>query len=143
VSNSKVSADAASADAASADAASVDPGPAEAGARSGASERSRITIEYCPRCGWLLRSAWLAQELLTTFHAEIGELALIPSLQSGTFRVQVNDRVVWSRQTDGGFPAAAELKRRVRDHVAPGRALGHLDALGPLDAGGSEGGAER
>jgi len=54
-----------------------------------------------------LRSAWLAQELLTTFHAELGEVALIPSLQSGMFRIQVNDRVVWSRQTDGGFPAAA------------------------------------
>ena len=79
-----------------------------------------------------MRSAWLAQELLTTFHAELGEVALIPSLQSGMFRIQVNDRVVWSRETDGGFPAAAELKRRVRDLVAPGHALGH-----------SEGGAER
>ena len=93
-----------------------------------ASPRPRISIEYCPRCGWMLRSAWLAQELLTTFEAEVGEVALIPSQQSGTFLIQVNDTVVWSRQADGGFPAAAELKRRVRDLVAPGRALGHSDA---------------
>lgn len=100
------------------------------------SERPRVTIEYCPRCGWLLRSAWLAQELLTTFQAELAEVALVPSAQSGTFRIQVNDAVVWSRQSDGGFPAAAELKRRVRDLVAPGRALGHLD---PTDkVGGTE-----
>lgn len=93
-------------------------------------QRPRISIEYCPRCGWLLRSAWLAQELLTTFEAELGEVALIPSPESGTFRIQVGDAQVWSRQTDGGFPAAAELKRRVRDHVAPGRVLGHVDAQG-------------
>ncbi|MEO8177676.1 MAG: SelT/SelW/SelH family protein [Deltaproteobacteria bacterium] len=90
--------------------------------------RPRITIEYCPRCGWLLRSAWLAQELLTTFEAELSEVALIPSAESGTFRIQVGEVQVWSRQTEGGFPGAAELKRRVRDHVAPGRALGHIDA---------------
>ena len=136
----------------STDAASADAASAEGRLRAGASERPRVTIEYCPRCGWLLRSAWLAQELLSTFPAEIGELALIPSLQSGTFRIQVNDRVVWSRQTDGGFPAAAELKRRIRDQVAPGRALGHVDTgdrdaghldTGHLDARGSEGGGER
>src|SRR5688500_5080107 len=26
-----------------------------------------ITIEYCPKCGWMLRAAYFAQELLTTF----------------------------------------------------------------------------
>lgn len=108
------------------------------------SSRPRISIEYCPRCGWMLRSAWLAQELLTTFEAELAEVALIPSQQSGTFRVQVNDALVWSRQADGGFPAAAELKRRVRDLVAPGRSLGHGDSggrdSGGRDLGGGEGG---
>jgi len=94
------------------------------------SPRPRVSIEYCPRCGWMLRSAWLAQELLTTFAAELGEVALIPSQQSGTFRIQVDDEQVWSRQADGGFPAAAELKRRVRDLVAPGRALGHSESSG-------------
>jgi selenoprotein W-related protein len=92
------------------------------------SSKPRVSIEYCPRCGWLLRSAWLAQELLTTFSAELAEVALIPSAQSGSFRIQVDQVDVWSREVDGGFPSAAELKRRVRDQVAPGRALGHLDA---------------
>jgi len=91
------------------------------------SARPRLTIEYCPRCGWLLRSAWLAQELLTTFVAELGELALIPSLTSGLFEIKVDGALVWSRAANGGFPQAAELKRIVRDRIAPGRALGHTE----------------
>ena len=90
-------------------------------------QKPRVSIEYCPRCGWLLRSAWLAQELLTTFAAELAEVALVPSAESGRFLISVGDTIVWSRHTDGGFPGAAELKRRVRDRVAPGRALGHSD----------------
>src|SRR5262249_38692095 len=30
----------------------------------------RIEIEYCTQCRWLLRAAWMAQELLTTFEKE-------------------------------------------------------------------------
>lgn len=85
---------------------------------------SRIVIEYCPKCGWLLRAAWLAQELLTTFGAELGELTLRPAT-SGTFRILANDEVVWDRKVDGGFPQAAELKRRVQPLIAPGKDLGH------------------
>lgn len=86
-----------------------------------------ITIEYCPRCGWMLRATWLAQELLTTFTSDIGALVLVPSEVSGTFRISVAEEPVWCRKVDGGFPQAAELKRRVRDRVAPGRSLGHSD----------------
>ena len=39
---------------------------------------NRIEIRYCTKCRWLLRAAWLAQELLTTFDGDIGELALQP-----------------------------------------------------------------
>jgi selenoprotein W-related protein len=92
------------------------------------SAKHRVSIEYCPRCGWLLRAAWLAQELLTTFAAELMALELIPSETSGTFQVRVGDELVWCRQVDKGFPQAAELKRRVRDRVAPGRLLGHSDS---------------
>ena len=35
---------------------------------------ARGEIEYCTQCRWLLQAAWMAQELLTTFEAEIKEL---------------------------------------------------------------------
>jgi selenoprotein W-related protein len=90
--------------------------------------KPRISIEYCPRCGWLLRSAWLAQELLTTFEKDVLALELVPSEVSGTFQIKVGDALVWCRRRDAGFPQAAEIKRRVRDVVAPGRPLGHSEA---------------
>ena len=40
--------------------------------------RPRIAIRYCTQCHWLLRAAWLAQELLSTFGTELGEVALAP-----------------------------------------------------------------
>ena len=86
----------------------------------------RIEIEYCPRCRWLLRAAWLAQELLETFEDTLGEVALMPG-ESGRFEVRVGDHVVWSREGEGRFPEAKELKQRVRDVVAPDRDLGHAD----------------
>lgn len=30
-----------------------------------------VTIEYCTQCRWLLREAWIAQELLTTFEEDL------------------------------------------------------------------------
>jgi len=36
----------------------------------------RVEIEYCTQCRWLLRAAWMAQELLTTFTEELGEVTL-------------------------------------------------------------------
>lgn len=85
---------------------------------------SRIVIDYCPKCGWLLRAAWLAQELLTTFASELSELTLRPS-PPGTFAVWANDQLVWDRKRNGGFPQAAELKRAVQPLVAPNKDLGH------------------
>jgi selenoprotein W-related protein len=87
----------------------------------------RIEIEYCPKCRWLLRAAYMAQELLTTFAAETGEIALMPGPE-GVFEIRVGETTVWSRARDGGFPEIKELKRRVRDVIAPGRQLGHTDA---------------
>jgi selenoprotein W-related protein len=90
-------------------------------------QKPRIQIEYCTQCHWLLRAAWMAQELLTTFEQEIGEVALQPGT-GGVFEVRVDGASVWSRQTEGRFPDIKELKQRVRDRVAPGRSLGHSDA---------------
>ena len=86
----------------------------------------KIKIEYCVRCGWLLRAGWMAQELLSTFGDKIDELALAPSSR-GVFRIFVGETLIWSREKNGGFPSAAELKRLVRDRVAPDMPLGHVD----------------
>jgi selenoprotein W-related protein len=86
----------------------------------------RIEIEYCTQCRWLLRATWMAQELLTTFSTDIGELALVPG-SGGVFAVRVGDQPVWSREEAGRFPEIKELKQLVRDRIAPGKDLGHSD----------------
>ena len=86
----------------------------------------RIEIVYCTGCRWLLRAAWVAQELLTTFEAELGEVALIPG-SGGIFEVHIGSDIVWSRQAEGRFPEMKELKQRVRDRIAPEKDLGHAD----------------
>jgi selenoprotein W-related protein len=88
--------------------------------------RPRVAIKYCTQCRWLLRAAWLAQELLTTFAEELGEVALVPG-GGGVFEVYVDEQLVWSRATEGRFPELKELKQRVRDLVAPDKDLGHSD----------------
>ncbi len=87
---------------------------------------NRVEITYCKQCRWLLRAAWMAQELLFTFDQEISELILRPGT-GGIFEVRVNGQLIWSRQSEGRFPDIAELKQRIRDHVAPDRDLGHAD----------------
>ncbi|MBI2422148.1 MAG: SelT/SelW/SelH family protein [Candidatus Hydrogenedentes bacterium] len=86
----------------------------------------RIEITYCTQCKWLLRAAWLAQELLTTFEQDLGEVALQPGT-GGVFEVYVDGILVWSRKEESRFPEAKELKQRVRDIIAPNRDLGHSD----------------
>jgi selenoprotein W-related protein len=86
----------------------------------------RIEIVYCTGCRWMLRAAWMAQELLTTFEKEIGEVALIPGA-GGIFEIRVEEKVLWSRAVEGRFPDVKELKQRIRDAVAPGKDLGHSD----------------
>jgi selenoprotein W-related protein len=90
----------------------------------------RVEIEYCTQCRWLLRAGWTAQELLTTFPAELGEVALVPG-SGGVFDVRVDGETIWSRKAEGGFPDLPELKRIVRDRVAPSRHLGHTERAGP------------
>ena len=90
--------------------------------------RSRIEIHYCTQCRWLLRATWCAQELLTTFEPDLGEVALVPGT-GGIFEVRVDGDTLWSRKAAGRFPELKELKRLVRDRVAPGKDLGHSDRL--------------
>jgi selenoprotein W-related protein len=86
----------------------------------------RIEIVYCTQCRWLLRAAWMAQELLTTFADELGEVALAPGT-GGVFQIRVNDELVWDLAERNGFPDVKQLKQLVRDRIAPGKALGHSD----------------
>jgi selenoprotein W-related protein len=89
-------------------------------------ERPAVTIAYCTQCNWLLRAAWMAPELLSTFGAELGSVALIPGT-GGIFEIRVDEALIWERKRDGGFPDARSLKTLLRDRIAPGRDLGHID----------------
>jgi selenoprotein W-related protein len=86
----------------------------------------KVQLRYCTQCRWLLRSAWMAQELLTTFESELTEVSLAPGT-GGVFEVRVNQELIWSRAEQGRFPDIKELKQLVRDRVAPDKELGHSD----------------
>ncbi|KAH8595630.1 Rdx family-domain-containing protein [Bisporella sp. PMI_857] len=101
----------------------------------------RVTIQFCTQCKWMLRAAYFAQELLSTFSTDLGEVALQPST-GGTFVVNlyttspssadspatIQEHLLWDRKAEGGFPETKELKRRVRDIIDPSRSLGHVDS---------------
>ena len=97
-----------------------------------------------------------AQELLSTFSTALGEVALQPAT-GGVFVVEITTSaapassgtaaaptktLLWDRKLDGGFPETKELKRRVRDVIAPGRDLGHVDREYPKGKGEVKGGGE-
>lgn len=86
-----------------------------------------ITIEYCPKCGWMLRSAYMAQELLNTFTEEIKGVMLIPSETGGVFVISIDGKSVFDRKIMARFPEIKELKKIIRDCVSPEKDLGHTD----------------
>jgi selenoprotein W-related protein len=90
------------------------------------SRKPRLEILYCRQCRWLLRASWMAQELLTTFSEELGEVALVPGT-GGIFEIRLDSELLWSRAARGRFPESREIKQMVRDRVAPGRDLGHSE----------------
>ncbi|NJM15972.1 MAG: SelT/SelW/SelH family protein [Bacteroidales bacterium] len=87
---------------------------------------NKLIIKYCPKCGWLMRSAWMAQELMHTFASELHAVELAKG-PSGHFSIHLNQQEIWNRESNGGFPEITQLKQRVRDIIAPGRHLGHTD----------------
>ena len=91
-----------------------------------AAAKPSIAITYCTQCRWLLRAAWMAQELLSTFGDDLGEVALRPGT-GGIFTIVCAGETIWDRSVDGGFPDVKQLKQRVRDHLDPTRDLGHID----------------
>jgi len=73
-----------------------------------------------------MRSTWIAQEILTSFDEELSEVALIPGT-GGIFEIKVNDKLIWSLKDEGRFPDIKELKKLLRDKIAPEKSLGHTD----------------
>ena len=89
-----------------------------------------VTITYCTGCNWLLRAAYVAQELVSTFSDEIHAISLLPSrppAKGGAFVVMVDEEIVWDRKEQGRFPETKELKQLVRNVLNPSRDLGHID----------------
>jgi selenoprotein W-related protein len=89
-------------------------------------DKPKLRITYCTQCNWLLRAAWMQQEVLSTFSLEMGEVSLIPGT-GGIFEIHLDGDLVWERKRDGGFPDAKQIKQLVRDKIDPGRDLGHID----------------
>ncbi len=84
----------------------------------------RIEIRYCSQCRFGLRAAWLAQELLSAFEKELGEVALVPA-SGGIFEVALDGQTIASNRDTKRLPEAADVKRLLRDRIAPGRRIGH------------------
>jgi selenoprotein W-related protein len=87
-------------------------------------DRPVVEIEYCRQCNYLLRAAWMAQELLSTFGEDLGGLTLRP-VGGGHFVVRLDGETLFSRKEAGRFPEARELKELLGARIAPGRPIGH------------------
>lgn len=75
----------------------------------------------------MLRAAYMAQELLTTFTKDIKSVNLQPAEINGRYTIYINGEKIFDRKETGHFPEIKELKQLVRDIVNPGRSLGHSD----------------
>ena len=89
-------------------------------------DRPTLSITYCTQCNWLLRAAWMASEVLSTFSLEISAVTLVPGT-GGIFEIHLDGELIWERKRDGGFPDVKQLKQLVRDRIDPERDLGHID----------------
>lgn len=86
-----------------------------------------LLIRYCPKCNWLLRAAYVAQELLSTFELEAGGVMLKPSQIAGEFSISIDDKPLFDRKLNGGFEEIKVIKQLVRDEICPEKILGHSD----------------
>ena len=87
----------------------------------------RVEIEYCTAVSMvLLAPPGMAQEILTTFAEELGEVAIVPGTGE-VFEIRVEGELIWSRMKNKGFPDIKQLKQLVRDGIAPTKDLGHSD----------------
>lgn len=112
------------------------PDPPDASTSESSVNLPRIAIKFCTQCKWMLRAAYFAQELLSTFSTALGEVALVPAT-GGVFTVTMlhtsnadfttQEEILWDRKSEGGFPEVKHLKSLVRNIIDPSRDLGHID----------------
>ncbi len=88
--------------------------------------KHHVEIHYCTQCRWLLRAAWIAQELLITFESDIASVSLVPGT-GGIFEIRLNQQLIYSRKQQGKFPELKHIKQAIRDVIDPTRSLGHSD----------------
>lgn len=89
-------------------------------------DKKVIEIEFCVKCNWLMRSAWMAQELILTFGKDLKAVSLIPG-DGGIFEIRTDKIIIWSFKEKRRFPDIKELKQLARNIISPEKDLGHLD----------------
>jgi selenoprotein W-related protein len=89
--------------------------------------KPRVVVEYCARCGFMLRAAWVAQELLKTFEGDLAEVALKPG-EGGIFAVSLDATPLFSNKAEGRFPEMRELRERLAQALGSERQFGHHGA---------------
>lgn len=72
-----------------------------------------LAIEYCTVCKFGGRAAWLAQEVLSAYEADLAAVTLVPG-RGGMFEVRIDDELVFSRRDYDRFPEPREIKDAVR-----------------------------
>lgn len=75
----------------------------------------------------MLRAAYFAQEILTTFTEDVHGVMLQPSEVNGRFVVRIDGNEIFDRKQSGRFPETKELKQLIRDVINPEKDLGHSD----------------
>lgn len=61
----------------------------------------KVDIDYCPGCKWMLRAAWIAQELLTTFQVRgcvVMGMVLVKVLVMLTMTMMITLRMITTRR---------------------------------------------
>ncbi len=66
----------------------------------------------------------MAQELLTSFEHDLSEVALVPA-SGGIFEVTLDGETLATNRETKSIPDAGEVKRLLRDRIAPERRIGH------------------
>lgn len=67
-----------------------------------------IVIHYCTQCNWLLRSAWMAQELLQTFAQDLASVTLRPGT-GGVFEITLDEHLLWNANATADSPMPRRL----------------------------------